>query len=645
MSDILKLDPRLITGDITINTPLFVLDYIAKFIKLIYKESYIGMENYHIEIVNAINEYNYVEIDLNQENEEETNLSRIMKFISPYSSSSEWLIESIIMGYDHMMSFSIEYDLPEYNLKEICIGNKTNESPYSLNQLIVYRIASYHNYTMNKNTSYDELTMFIERLALKKITSFKNSLLHTINSMNDIDLLKVYHLVGNLKTIDTNESNLEIQEVRDTPLVFDSFMFEMTLNNYFDRKQLICRLKAKTNYEAIIVAAIKYKINIIDSHYPLKELECLNKRTYIPYCQFFSKKYNSNKEYYNINKNWCENLSNSEIYTLQQMKEFVINEGFEKINTLSFNELNSYMKSTKNMFNFYFGKHISCKNTSTIMLTPLSELNNDELICFGIENKNDLYYISIDELNDYFSNMKMYVDPITNCMIDRRVINKLMLFCKNNNHVKLYRTIEDLNKMEKLLDMTSFKIKKNLQTYDNDTVEKLKKFFNNTMEMGLYMRGWKVNESIDFPLESEKTIYDESKSVPIDKVIDISIYGETGYTKKQCVMDNTAIALEKAMDSLNELPTELICDIKQLHILKFNKKDTAVEIMGCLFKGAKVYTQETLIDCLKSIYKGIENNESCMRTNSNWILYSSIWYMMVFGFEVPFKIDKIDDIF
>ena len=66
--------------------------------------------------------------------------------------------------------------------------------------------------------------------------------------------------------------------------------------------------------------------------------------------------------------------------------------------------------------------------------------------------------------------------------------------------------------------------------------------------------------------------------------------------------------------------------------------------MGYLFRGAYVYQDETLIDCMKSIYKGINNSDSCMRTNSNWILYSSVWYRLIFGFEVPFRIDKIQSI-
>lgn len=645
MEDILKLDFRIIIGDVTNNTPFFVIDYICKFAKIIYKESHINIDSYYSEIITIINNYEYPEIVLS-DNETDSDISKIIKFISPYY-SSEWLFENIIDGYDHMMSFSFQYDLPKFEYKDLTFGDKTNDNPFNINQIILYRLGLHYGYSMNKNTTYNELLLFIERITSKKINLFKNSLLHTINSMNESDILKIYYDVSNMKTISSNEKNFEFIEGRENILTFDSSIFEMTLNNLMDNKKLLSRIKAKTNYEAIIIAAIKYKINIIDSQYPLKELENLSKNTYIPYCQTFSKKYNSNTDFYNLNKTWVENLSNSEIYSISQMKEFALNEGFHRINSLSFNELNSYMKSTKNMFNFYFGKHPLCKNNQTIMLTPIIEIPNNELICFGIENKCELYYISVSELNEYFFNIKMYIEPINNKIIDRRAILKLKLYCKNNQlseYCKLLTTLEELDKIEKLLDLTSFKIKSNLKIYSKDIVDKIDKFFNNTMEMALYMRGWKVNESIEFPLESQYTIFNESDIVPIDKVIDKSIYGETGYTNKQRIIDNTIIALNEAMESLNKLPNEIICDIKKLHTIRFNSKDTSVEIMGQLFKGAKIYTNETLVECMKNIYKGLENPDSCMRTNSNWILYSSIWYRMIFGFHVPFKIDRIHEI-
>lgn len=634
----INLDPRQITDNITNSTPLFVIEYITKMIKIPFHIEY------YDEMINAINEHEYSFVDL----DDDKDISKIIKFISPFNVCNEWKFENIINALDNLLSFSLEYELPKLTIRNIKFGDKTNELPLNLNQLIIYRISKFYGYSMDKNTSIDELKFYIEKIYENKIETIRNSLLHTVNSLNNNDLIKSCYLLSNYLVL-TDESFF-LPEIKHPLLTFDNNIFEITLNNFFDKREIISRIKPKTSYEAIIMAAIKYRINIIDSSSPLKEIENISKKAYIPVCQSFSMKYNVNRNFFNINKRWTEQLSNQDIYSLEQLKEFAINEGFERITTLSFNEINSYLKSTKNMFNFYFGKHPYCTETKTIMLTPLNEIKNDQLICFGIENTNELYYITVDELTEYFINTKMYIDPVTNKPIDKRAINKLKIWCKNYvgefsyDISKLLSSIDNLDKVEKLLDMSCQRIKTMISNDDNITRNKVKNFLNNSMELGLYMRGWKVIENIDFPLESQNTVFNESELTNVDNMIDKSIYSEIGYTNRQKIIDNTQISYDKVFNSLMELPNQILCEIKKLHILKFSNKNKSYEILGYLFKGTHVYQDETLVECMKNIFKGIDNPESCMRTNSNWILYSSLWYLMIFGYEVPFRIDRIDDI-
>lgn len=636
----ISLDPRKITGPITNKTPPFVLEYIARFIKIPFHIEY------YDEIINSINEYEYYSVEIENDND----LSKIIKFVSPFGACNEWIFENIITALDHILSFSIGYEPPTITFKEIVFGDKTNDNPLNYNQLIIYRIANIHGYNMDRDTTIDEIRFFIEKICESKVNVLKNSLLHTINSMSNVDILKLYFNISNNISLSSNEESIILPDIRHPQLSFDPNIFEITLNNFFDKKQIVSRIKVKTNYEAIIMAAIKYRINIIDSSSPIKELDSISRRTYLPVCQSFSVKYNLNRDFYNINRRWTEQLSIIDIYTLEQLKDFAVNEGFDRILTLSFNELNSYLKSSRCMFNFYFGKHPYCKKTKTIMLTPLDEVDDDQLLCFGIENINELFYITVDELTEYFLSTKMYIDPISNKPIEKRVINKIKLWCRNYrgnssyNVRKLISSIDELDKIERLLDISCQRIKINILSSDISIKLKVKEFLNNAMELGLYMRGWKVIDNIDFPLESQNTLYNESEIVSDEFIIDKSIYAEIEYTAKQKVIDNTQIAHEKVLESLMSLPTDILCDIKKLHILKFSKLNKSTEILGYLFKGTHIYQSETLVDCLKNIFKGMDDPDACMRTNSNWILYSSIWYMIVFGYEIPFRIDRIDDI-
>lgn len=653
MDEKIILDPRRITGDIDLNTPLFIVEYFAKFCKRTFNTVYIYMDSYRDELIKHINEHDYPKIDKVDENLTDVDLRKIIKFISPTSSSSEWFVDSILEGYNHLIMFDVSYnELPYISKTSLSFGMKTNDNPLSLNELIVYRIAKYYSYPINKETTLNELNVFVERILSKKVSSLKTSLLHTINSMTDVELLKIYHIISSGFTIDNNEEEFSIPESRESKFLIDQNYLDMSLTELFNKKKMITRIKPKTNYEAIIYAAVKHKINITSSSSPLKEIDNLKRTRYIPYCNTFARKYSTNSKFYNINKKWCENLSNQEIYTIEQMKFFALDEGYEKVNSLSFNEINSYLKSTRSIMNFYFGRHPECKEINTIItLTPINEIPDDELICFGIERTGDLLYTCIDEIVDFFKNMKFYVYPSKLGPIDERVINKLRLFCSNatgklvNKTKKLIEIMTELDKIKKLLDCKVKDLKIKISKLDNETKENVDYFFRKCMEMGLYMRGWKIEPDKNFPLLSQDTIINEKFETKPNYNIDPNIYGEGFvYTNKQKIMDNTVIAYEESMEILKELPIDISNDIKLLQTLRFTENGQTEEIMGYLFRGAYVYQDETLIDSMKSIYKGINNSDSCMRTNSNWILYSSVWYRLIFDFEVPFRIDKIQSI-
>ena len=653
MGEKVKLDPRIITGEISLDTPYFILEYISLFCKITYNKNYISFYEYHEEIVNLMNTFEYVEVDLPSEYSSDEDLRKLIKFISPNSSSTGWNLKSIIEGCYHLLSFNVNIDKLAYiNSKDIIYGSKTNEKPFTINEIIAYRIANFYKYPTDRTTTYDEIKYFIDRKFSKGVPTLKNSLLHTINGLSDSDLLKIYHIVNNISEVETRNDIFNFEEEKDKKWIFDPTILEISLNDFFDRKKLASRIKPRTNYEAIISAVLRYGINISESSYPLKELENLSKKRYIPYCPSFSRKYSINKEYYNINKRWTESLSNSNIYTIEQLKRFAYEEGFTNLTGMSFIELNRYLKSSRNINNFYFGRNPNCNETKTILLLEdINDIPQEELICIGIERINNLKYISLEELTDYFENMKMYIDPINNEMLDQIVISKLKIYCneissKSSNANRLLKVMEDIDKIGRLLDIKVISLKTKILKLPIDEQKKIELFFNKVMELGLYMRGWKVNDNIDFPLLSEETLTNDRDIIEDHKIKHREIYmnGDIKCNSFQFIIDNTQEALEKALNVLNTLPFEIIENIKSLHTLYFNKKGTIQEIMGYIFKGTRVFNDELLVSCMKNIFRGLGNPISCLRTNSNYILFSSIWYMMIFGYKVPFRIDRIDDI-
>lgn len=647
-----KLDPRVITGELDLKTPSFIIYYIARFCKISYKEYKISMDHYCEEIIREINDFDYPEINIPSHNSTDSELRRLIKFISPLSISTEWSNESIIEGYDHLMKFkNYRGEIYDKGDKEkFHIGHKTDINPLAINEIIAYSMAKYHNYQMDRTTTFDEIIAFIERLLSRKITTFKNSLLHIINGSDETTILKLYYQIGNLSS--GNEEIFELPDNKENKFAIDIPMLEMTFNDFFDKKRIATRMIPKTNYEAIIIIALKYGINVTHSSFPLKEFDNLKRRNFIPHCPSFSKKYSISKSFFNLKKKWCLQLSNQNVYNIEQMRNFCLEEGFEKVANLSFGECHSYLKSTKNVFNFYFGRHPLCESKiSVIEHEPITEIEDENIICFGSEFDNKLDYITFDELNDHFTANKMFISPVDDEIIEDRAINKLKMFCqkitgKNLAIVKkLLTTITDLEKIKKIMDTKSTDLKLLILKSSDQIKININSFFIHALEMGLYMRGWKVRKDVDFPLISEDTICKDADEALCDKEYIKTIYGENFvYTNKQFYIDNTIASYEKAKEILNSLPSEISIMIRSLNTIRFNKKGKVEEIMGMIFKGASVSREETLVECMGNMFSGIEKNVSCIRTNSNWILYSSAWYMYLFGFEVPFKIDKIDDI-
>lgn len=656
MDEKVVLDPRKIIGEITIDSPYFIIEYVAKMCKIPYNSIHLSNDHYRSDVINIINENEFFSINFPSNDSDESDLKKIIKFISPFLSSEDWFSDSILDGFFHLMSFDLSLgELPHINKSNFLIGQKTNTNPTSLNEILVFRIANYYGYSYNKDTTLEEFNFFAEKIISRRVSNLKNALLHSINSLSNADLIKIYFTTINLTDqIEIEDEEREIKEFnfpekKELKSDFDQTYLDISLSHLFNSKKIITRIKPKTSYEAIIFAAVKYNINISSSSDPLKELNNLKKSKYIPNCITFSSKFFINSKHFFINKTWCEVLSNSNIYTIEQLKFFAAEEAFTNVSNLSFNELNVYLKSTKNMINVYFGKHPDCKtNVSSLSLTPIKEINEEEILCFGIEKTGDLGYISIDDLCDFFTYMKIYLDPINNLPLEDRVVNKLKLFCTNaiGNLIKktrkLMEVMTELDKIKKLVDIKVRDLKIKITKSSSETREAVDYFFQKCMEMGLYMRGWKINPNVDYPLLSQDTVFDETAEIEPDPGTDISIYGEGfRYTVKQKIIDNSVKCLDETAEIIKELPIEISNDIKMLQTVKFTENGIPQEIMGFLIKGAYTYQNETLLDCMRAIYKGMEDNESCIRSNSGWILFSSCWYRLLFGFDVPFRIDKI----
>lgn len=675
------LDLRQIVGVVTLDTPLFVAIYLGTFLKLPYKELHYQADYHYQEIIRQIDISPWPEIETPSLESDDTDLKRLIKFISPFSSSTEWFNDSVLEGYNHIMSFMMSKDLPSLHNINLIFGSKTHINPLKLNEIIVFRIVKSLGYIYDRYTSFEECCNFIERYHQSNINSLKNSLLYTIQGMDVTTMLKIYNYVNNI-TPEINKENNDknFEGINSSPkqrFEVDQTKLLFTVGELTDKKKLITKIVPTTAYEAMIVCAVKYDIDVSSSSQPLKEFEALRKRNYIPYCVDFARRLSLNRNYYTISKKWSHYLLNSHVYTDEQLRIFALDEGYDKIEGLSQRELISFLKTTKKMTNIIPGYHPECQSDKTIMLTPLSELNKDDILCIGIEDEetkqrlyseiqNDstrkisrqldmhkLQYTTLSELTEHWRNEKIFVSPFSGEQFDRIVIEKLKRYCNKlitnksqeaTSAKLLLSTIEDLKNVASLLDSKLISLKRKIRcSVDIDVKENVHFFFNKCLEFSLYLRGWKVM-SDKYPLNGSKMTYDPTMIMPRDRIPNKDMYKGIDYTAHQFVMDQSYIALEEAMNILKEIPEDLAMDIRQLYTLRFDNNKNKKEIMGMIFSDVHVNHKETLLECMKNIFRGMENIESCMNTNSNWIMFTTAWYMTILGYSVPFSLSDISTI-
>jgi len=636
MSNKIELKPQNIIGDVTLDTPFFIIEYILHVMNSEINNNYIGVDSYYQNAIDEINNHNFHEIILDDKNLEDSDLRKIRCFISPVKTKVQWYNDALLDGLNHLNHYNIKNkEFPPLNKNKILFGAKTSISPFSLNELIVYAICKRNGYKCERYTTYHELCFYIQKLNEKNEKNLKNSLLHNINSMNNNDIIKLYYNISNETKINDISDTFIISNKKENKFKFDENLFEMTTESFINKLKYLAKIKPSSNYEAIIIALNVYNIDITESSHPIRELENLSKRKYIPYCPNFSMKYNINPDIYNTNKTWCKNLSS--IYKREQLLNFVEEEGVEESNGMTTRDINSYLKSSHSIFNFYFGRHPDCNETSTIIyMEPINDILDEELICCGNLKTKKLLYTTFSELYEYFNSEKMYIDLTKERNpIDEIAIKKLKRQCKLmmiNSDKKIYEDLlklfEDLDIAKNLIDLNVRQLKDLLIDADPEVKNNVDLFFRKCMEMGLYMRGWTINDNKIFPLKSESTVIYE---------------GDVGLNNIK-IHENTIISYEESKDILNLLPVLISNKIKTLHTLRFSKSNKGYKLFNMIFKGTRVYYDETLVDCMGKIYCGISNDDGCIRKLSGWILYTSCWYRFLFGFDVPFSMDEIDDI-
>ena len=632
----ITLNPLLITGEINISTPICVIEYVLSFCKISFNADFMNNQKYIQQINEAIASYKFITVEFNINETNTVILKEYCRLLNPRYRKS-WNSISIINGMKTIIRF-LSPDLVDFSNLELIFGEKTNITPEKINEAMTYRICKQNDYSMSLTTDFSEMVFAASNfLTPTEIPKIRKNVLENVKYLPNANIIKLAYDFSKIEPDEEFEITESVNPSEINTQVVDANRINTVATFFSDPKILVTRIIPDTPIEAIYLAMVIFEICIADSKNPIKQFEylkskrfsCRNVEKYVPFSDpEFMVLYTRNPRWYRTNTNWFECFMGT--YSINRLITFARNEGFTETN-VDKRTLVDFLNERHQVSNFYFDIVPFCDKKETVYKTPIDEVPLNQLICLG--PLNNLYYYTVEELIDSFISNKMFINPITKDQIDMFAINKLvnhLSICSSefveDRHIfnNAISVINDINKIRKNIDLSVGELKftiQEMQPYERDQIER---FFMSIIDMGFYMRGWKIAGE-NLPINSIETNYD--------------------VTLQDQVCANTWEAYKKYRRLYAELDSNIKSSISQLNLMRFSYQGKSEQIFNMTFRGISICRTKTLLECIQdSVTGNYDSEESCIRSNSNWIIFSAAWYCYIFGFTVPFCFDRLDEI-
>lgn len=639
MDNFFILDRLFISGDLDDDTPKCVLVDIANGNGIIDADKYS-----HSILMENLKKYNPNLTKLTNINLEGI-MSGDIEILRPHARSIArfvnhdknigWSFKVLIQAFRNMLSV-ISFKIGNISDK---IGPITPREPSSYNACMLYRICKNFNIRIRPTTTIEQMHM--AAILLKDYYS------------SNLIVPKYFTLEVYITSL--LDLNIKLEKLVNYNPIEDG-NFE-ALRKYYDEisvpQKLYSRIDPRSHSEAVIIAALEFKIDISSSSQPLQELRKLQEsKIYIPVDKSLKLRYERNSKWFSLKKNYSPHLAM--VYDNESLAMFVKGEALQEDEVLSSlpQQSRERREGLKNILfqarisqTFYHGWHPDSSNYITpIEMDDMRNLGYDteSVVSFGSVEYCDLITFKASELSDHFKSREAFINPIKPSEnFTSTAIKKLKIICKTIKTIdrkkrEIIYTEEQRNNFSTLLaviekvESTMLKLSSNAEEfkefYDNlDNKEQVKNAFQKLMNAGMYMRGWKVSCSEDkLPLQSIDTV------TPIGKHNEVSDY--------------TSFALAEFRDSLDKLPTSISSKIKNLPLVcaQYNideKKPDFIQSMSPE-DGLTIWDRYLIV-------KEGENSKkvsACIRMTSNWFVSSSYYYMTVIGMERIFDICQMSKI-
>ena len=556
----------------------------------------------------------------------DSNLRYIATFVNPECKT--WTKRSLLQAYEHLLHF------PKENfevLKSITYSQKDIDNIDGFNSCMLYCLCKKYGIETHWKMKPQHMANLLQKLTIDTV-KLRTNLIPLIENLNKSQLINIYALLDqNTKkniplVLPDKDSKISMNSNSNIPMVYlDNEKLIQYHKNFNDHNYLLLNLHPKNHFEAIVLSAMIYNVNITESRFPLLEFEELNEvkniELYVPVDSIFRKRYLHNKSWYNLNINYCPQLSF--IYNQKDLLRFCTEEGYSPDDFRNYDPVN-LLHMSRISFNVYPGKNVyNLEQIHTpINLDEISELPNNDCFTFGIMSEpSTLKTFSIQEFCDLLNATKNYTNPSNDKeTLSTKVVSKLKHLTNQLNHINLIKSIGIVEKWKQYSNEFSERLR-NLYKSNQQNIEY---FLKKLLESAMYMRGWKVvTES--FPMSE-----DQSKLSNSDLQFKIEEHVFSAIKDiKEWVQSETISKDEKDLFSV-------------LPLMKFSHegKTKIFVLTPDPDDGASIlHRLDIVLDGNK--YK---NMKSCIRLSSNIILYSVYFYSCSLGLPEPFNIFELEQI-
>ena len=388
---------------------------------------------------------------------------------------------------------------------------------------------------------------------------------------------------------------------------------------------MICRITPRTNNEAVVLAALNYKIDLSMMQRPLLEYALLETQPYIPHDLRMRRIVQRNSQILRLDVNFNPNLP-ERLYSEADLRALVMSSGHQAVELITDSPyLLLQMSYATN--NFYAGYYPNIVNSETLFsCDDISELDDHVLICYG-SRITGLTALRYSELTQAFNNSRCFRNPLSNerardhweIFFPANAVRKLKTITSNPipgesqmaaaERNALYRAIVET---ELFADGNNIRCRELLEAF-NSVDEMTKGCIRNALlklfELAMFMRGWRRFTA--FPISGNQSVTDQNQ-------IDANV------TEALNIFESTCAAMGPLGSMLLDLP-----------LLDYRAGEYVASA-----DASQGYTIRERLAIVKQGDNAATMN-SCIRISSNWLAASAHRYMQVVAMPAPFEIESL----